>query len=110
MFFKKAIALLQRKRYALSMLLTNVKDKIKMRVFTPKKQQPNYRANRRPHVPWHERHDIIGIALIAFVISCTYATIAVWFNISTVGIVPKIMVLPQAVVGAGIVVWKFTKK
>lgn len=56
------------------------------------------------------RHAIIGVALMLFVASVAYSSVAIWFNISAAGVVPKIMVLPQIVTAAGIVVLKFTNK
>lgn len=108
--FKKALAIVKRKHYYLTMVLTNIKEKIKtMRVFTPKKQQHINRRNRKPAVPLSERHDIIGVLLVLLVASIAYSSIAVWFNISTAGLVPKFMLLPQIIAGAGILIWKFTK-
>lgn len=107
--FKKGLAYVKRKLYALSTLLNKKKEVIKMRVFTPKKQQPTNRANRRQALPLHKRHDILGVLLVLLCASIAYSSVAVWFNISTAGIVPKFMLLPQIVACAGIIIWKFTK-
>lgn len=108
--FRKVVALVKRKRYDLAMVLTKAKEKIKtMRTSRANKQTIN-RAYRRQALPLRERNDIIGVLLVLFCAGTAYSSIAVWFNISTVGIVPKLMLLPQIVACAGIIIWKFTKR
>jgi len=98
MFFSKAIDFIKAQRYALSVTLKNTKDKV-MNSFTPKRQ--------KQHQPWHTRRDIIGLALVFTVVSIAYSSYIVWFG--TTGVVPKVMIAPQMVLAAGLVIWKFTK-
>ena len=108
--FKNAIAFLERQRYTVAMVINKIKRKINSMQLPTKKPQISTNRQAKKSVPIQKRHDIIGIMLVILVTSMAYSIIAVWFNISTDGIVPKIILVPQIVVVLGVIIWKFTKK
>jgi hypothetical protein len=121
-FFKKAIALFKRQRYTTFVVLKKIKEKVMdilRRNNNQTKQVPLKRPGiagytpmrvRRPRVPLHQRHDTIGITTLLVWLSGTFCAIAVSFNISTAGTLPKILAAPLALALAGTLVWKFSKK
>lgn len=104
--FYKALDFLTEHYWAARGWLSKKGTVVKMHLFTSKGAD---KRRKRRALPLRKRHDIIGLLLLLTVVSIAYSSIAVWFNISTVGIVPKLMLLPQIVAGAGVVMWKFTK-
>lgn len=50
---------------------------------------------------------IIGLLLLIVVISIAYSTYVVWFG--TTGLAPKIMLVPQTIFAAAVLIWKFNK-
>lgn len=50
---------------------------------------------------------IIGLLLLLVVLSVAYSSYVVWFG--TTGLVPKIMLAPQLIFAAAVLVWKFNK-
>lgn len=50
---------------------------------------------------------IIGLLLLIVVISIAYSTYVVWFG--TTGLAAKIMLVPQTIFAAVVLIWKFNK-
>ncbi len=120
-FFKKGLATFKRQRYTTVMVIKNIKEKIMRNPFKkqPVKTVPVKRPGvagyqpmrlRKPRVPLTQRHDIIGYTMLVVWLSGVYCVTAVAFNISTVGIVPKVMAAPAILALAGTLIWKFSKK
>lgn len=53
------------------------------------------------------RNAIIGLLLLMVVTSIAYSSYVVWFG--TTGVVPKIMLAPQMIFAAAVLIWKFNK-
>lgn len=52
-----------------------------------------------------KRNAIIGLLLLLVVMSVAYSTYVVWFG--TTGLVPKILLAPQMIFAAAVLIWKF---
>ncbi len=76
----------------------------------PNQKIRGYKVMRRQQAPLLERNGIIGTLLVLLWLSVVYSSLAVWFNIATDGLVPKILLAPQIVAAGALLVWKFTKK
>lgn len=84
------------KRKGKTTMLKNNKNKAEA---TTVKKVANKQGNKA--------NGIIGLLLLVVVLSIAYSTYVVWFG--TTGLVPKIMLAPQMIFAAAVLVWKFNK-
>lgn len=52
-----------------------------------------------------KRNAIIGMLLLLVVMSVSYSSYVVWFG--TTGVVPKVLLAPQMIFAAAVLIWKF---
>lgn len=64
-------------------------------------------APKQSKTKGNKRNGIIGMLLLLVVMSVAYSSYVVWFG--TTGLVPKIMLAPQMIFAAAVLVWKFNK-
>lgn len=100
--------LTRRLRFArLSTLLNKTKGQIKAMFNKNNKTTEGAAPKKAVKKSNNKQNAIIGLLLLLVVLSIAYSSYVVWFG--TQGLVPKIMLAPQMIFAAVVLIWKFNK-